>query len=236
MDKVKDFIDSCMDNVVKAYEDLREKKPDDIDLPKLQLWRQVWMREKEKSRRANDIDSRLLLSKKMRIAQASQASHVEAFSSEQPQAREDALVQTEFNSECTFTIGIPKCAISILCKLSSGAYGTVFKCQINGISFLPASVPWCYKEFKGGLKSQLKNFALESSIDLLHPGIVRLIAHTRNIPWMLIFPFFNGGTFGDLVEIVPYPAHFAKVVAIQDNGGKDRPPKNVKTVSNEEQE
>lgn len=91
-DKVKEFIDSCIGNVVKAYKDLREKKPYDIDLAKLQLWRQVWMREKEKSRRADDIDSRFLLSKKMMIAQASQASHAEASSSEQPQAREDALV------------------------------------------------------------------------------------------------------------------------------------------------
>ena len=48
-DKVKEFIDSCIGNVVKSYEDLRDSKPDEIDLAKLQLWREVWMREKEKS-------------------------------------------------------------------------------------------------------------------------------------------------------------------------------------------
>lgn len=232
-DKVKEFIDSCIGNVMKAYEDLRDNKPDGVDLAKLQLWREVWMREKEKSRRADDNDSRFLLSKKMRIAHAA---HAEASSSDRPLAREDALVKTEFNSECTFTIGIPKQAISILSKLGSGSYGTVSKCQIKGISFLPAAIPWCCKEFKGGIKSQLKNFSLESSIDLLHPGIVRPIAHTRSPPWMIIFPYFNGGSLGDLLEIVPYPAHFAKVVAIQDGGGKARPPSNAKTVSNEERE
>lgn len=178
--KVKEFIDSTIGNVVKAYDDLKDNKPEGIDAAKLQLWREVWMREKEKTRRADDIDSRFVLSKKRRLSLAAQAADVS--SSDQPLARDDALAKTEFNSECSFSIGIPKQAISILSKLGSGSYGTVSKCQIKGISFLPESVPWCCKEFKGGVKSQLKNFGIESSIQLLHPGIVRPIAHTRSRP------------------------------------------------------
>ena len=53
---------------------------------------------------------------------------------------------------------------------------------------------------------------------------------------MLVFPYYNGSSLGDLLEIVPYPAHFAKVVAIQEGGGKARPPTKVKIVSEEEQE
>lgn len=233
-DKVKEFIDSTIGNVVKAYDDLKDNKPEGIDAAKLQLWREVWMREKEKTRRADDIDSRFVLSKKRRLSLAAQATDVS--SSDQPLARDDALAKTEFNSECSFSIGIPKQAISVLSKLGSGSYGTVSKCQIKGISFLPESVPWCCKEFKGGIKSQLKNFGIESSIQLLHPGIVRPIAHTRSRPWMLIFPFYNGGSLGDLLEIVPYPAHLARVVAIQEGRGKPLPPKEAKLVSDEERE
>ena len=88
-DKVKEFLDSCIGNVIKAYEDLRDQKPEGIDIAKLQLWREAWINEKEKTRRANDTDSRFQLSKKMRIHHAGQA---EASSSDRPPlAREDVL-------------------------------------------------------------------------------------------------------------------------------------------------
>lgn len=53
---------------------------------------------------------------------------------------------------------------------------------------------------------------------------------------MLIFPFYNGGSLGDVLEIVPYPAHLARVVAIQEGKGKPLPPKEAKLVSDEERE
>ena len=76
-------------------------------------------REKEKSTRADDTDSHFVLSKKMRLAHAR---HAEASSFDRPLAREDAVLKTEFNSECSFTIGIPKQAITILSRLGSGSY------------------------------------------------------------------------------------------------------------------
>ena len=130
-------------------------------------------------------------------------------------------MKIELNSQCTFTIGIPKEAIFIISKLGNCAYGIVSKCQIKKISFLPKSIPWVYKELKGAAKLQLKNFGMEASIDILHLGIVQPIAHTKSQPWLLIYPFFNGGTLGDLLKIVPYPAHLAKIMVIQDNKGKD---------------
>lgn len=69
------------------------------------------------------------------------------------------------------------------------------------------------------IKVQLKNFGLESSIDLLYPGIVRSIAHTRSPPWM-IFSYYNETSLGDIMEIVSYPAHLAKMPAIEYGGGK----------------
>ena len=50
VDKVKEFFDSIIGNVIKAYDDLRDSKPEGIDMAKLQLWREVWVKEKEKSR------------------------------------------------------------------------------------------------------------------------------------------------------------------------------------------
>ena len=131
-------------------------------------------------------------------------------------------------------IGIPKEAITILSPPGRGAYGTVSKCQIKGISFFPESMSWCYKEFKGGIKSQQENFVVELSIDLPHLGIVLSIAHARSRPWMMIFPFFNGGSLGNLLEIVLYLVHFAKIVAIQDARGKDVLPTEIKAIFIEE--
>ena len=87
VDKVKEFFDSIIGNVIKAYDDLRDSKPEGIDMVKLQLWREVWMKEKEKSRQKNDTDSIFQLSKKMRIHQAT---HAEATSSDHPLTRDDA--------------------------------------------------------------------------------------------------------------------------------------------------
>ena len=202
-----------------------------INTAKLKLWRDVWAREKDKTRCANDLDTCFKLSNKKRVFQAA---FVEGCLSCTPLSKEEVLQKIELNSQCTFTIGIPKEAISIICKLGNGAYGIVSKCQIKKIPFLPESIPCVCKEFKGATKSQLNNFGLEVSIDILHPGIVWPIAHTRSWPWLLICPFFNGGTLGDLLEIVPYSANFAKMMAIQDNKGKDQPPKQIKIVSPKE--
>ena len=43
-DKVKEFIDSCIGNVMKAYEDLRENKPTGIDLSKATSFGGRWGR------------------------------------------------------------------------------------------------------------------------------------------------------------------------------------------------
>ena len=31
------------------------------------------------------------------------------------------------------------------------------------------------------------------------------LAHTNRDPWVLLFPFFNGGSLGDVLELVPAP-------------------------------
>ena len=64
---------------------------------------------------------------------------------------------------------------------------------------------------------------------------MRPIAHTRSPPWMLIFPYFNGTSLGDIMEMVPYPAHIAKMLAIQDGNGKVKLPLTPKKMATEEE-
>lgn len=52
---------------------------------------------------------------------------------------------------------------------------------------------------------------------------------------MLIFPYFNGSSLGDIMELVPYPAHIAKMVAIQDGGGKVKLPIATQRTPSEEE-
>lgn len=72
-------------------------------------------------------------------------------------------------------------------------------CALRGSSFLPSHVSYVGKRFKVQCQSQLKNFVLESSVDLMHPGIMQPLAHTRCVPWILIFSHFKGGNLGDLL-------------------------------------
>ena len=73
-------------------------------------------------------------------------------------------------------------------------------------------------------KHQWKGFALEGAIDLNHTGIVRCIAHSKQQPWLQIFPFFNGGTLVDSMETVPCPhGTFTSLVALQEWKGKILP-------------
>ena len=143
--KLKDYIDSWIGNVKKVYDDFKANKSDGIDSAKIKLWRQVWTREKERSRCVVDLDSHFVWSKKMCTLHGTLA---EGSTSEYPLPREDALVKIEFNSFCTFTIQIPQEAITILSKLGSGSYGTISKCQIKGISFLLEYILWFAKSPK----------------------------------------------------------------------------------------
>ena len=214
--KLRHMVDSAAGNMVKCAQDLGQDMPEGVDMAKLEMWRLRWRAEREKSKRANWIDSQYTFSKKMRFEQSKE---VKTLDPAQPEST--YLSTTKYNSQCSYTLGIPVEAITFLEELGSGSYGTVNIVRIEGISFLPSHVSYVGKRFKGQGQSQLKNFGLESSVDLLHPGIVRPLAHTRCVPWILIFPHFKGGNLGDLLEMVPLPqGSFSKLMAKRDRHGK----------------
>ena len=50
-------------------------------------------------------------------------------------------------------------------------------------------------------------------------SIVRCIAFTKESPWITIFPFFNGGSLGDMLLTLPMRhSHFARVIHRLEHG------------------
>ncbi|KAI5059692.1 hypothetical protein GOP47_0026011 [Adiantum capillus-veneris] len=99
------------------------------------------------------------------------------------------------------------------------------------ISFLPSMITFCAKKLKDRPCLLLKSFDCESSIDLIPRGIVQPLAHTFSPPWILIFPFFNGGSLGNLMEILPHPhGSLCTMLAKQVGKGKVVEPVESKTL------
>ena len=56
-------------------------------------------------------------------------------------------------------------------------------------------------------------------MQVLHPSIVRCIAFTKESPWITIFPFFNGGSLGDMLLTLPVQySHFARAIHRLEHG------------------
>lgn len=80
------------------------------------------------------------------------------------------------------------------------------------------------RDFHGDVVDQYHNFALESSIQIFHRGIVWWISQTTKEPWSLIFPHFNGMDLGDMLECVPPPqGSFANVLVAQGEAARRSP-------------
>ena len=41
-------------------------------------------------------------------------------------------------------------------------------------------------------------------MQVMHPSIVRCIAFTKESPWITLFPFYNGGSIGDMMMLAPF--------------------------------
>ena len=56
-------------------------------------------------------------------------------------------------------------------------------------------------------------------MQVLHPSILRCIAFTKESPWITIFPFFNGGSLGDMLLTLPMRhSHFAQAIFCLEHG------------------
>ena len=56
-------------------------------------------------------------------------------------------------------------------------------------------------------------------MQVIHPSIVRCIAFTKEFPWITIFPFFNGGSLGDMLLTLPTQhSHFARAIHCLEHG------------------
>ena len=211
--QVKVFIDSVIGNVAKCAADLRDALPSTVSIATLEHFHKEWKANQIKSKRASMADTQGALSKRARkdLDDAGQAPE-EGLPPSSSQAKvADVhlglhLARTKNNDQASITIGILPNFIRYGQSLGKGSFGEALVCTIDGISYLPAHIQYVAKKFTGSEKSQFKSYSQESSIDLPHRGIVRAIAHTSCEPWVLIFPFFNAGTLGEWMELVPAPA------------------------------
>ena len=205
------FCKSVEGNLPKCGEDLKDDLPLVATKRKLDHFHEQWVYNKTKSKRAKHIDSQDALSKLARkeMDLAAMESAPEEALPEGDAAKQvhlaKHLARTKHNDQASITIGLPPHVISYGKSLGKGAFGIAQQCTVDGVSYLPAHITYVAKKFTGGPRSQYKSWAQEASIDLPHRGIVRSIAHTNTAPWVLLFPFFNGGTLGDFLELVPAP-------------------------------
>ncbi|MCO5568904.1 hypothetical protein L7F22_056235 [Adiantum nelumboides] len=131
------------------------------------------------------------------------------------------LDSTLKNSSCTISIGVEHDAILQLATLGHGQYGECQKVQMKCISFFPSGTFYVAKKYLGPLQIRLKSFEEELSVDLMHNGIVRSIGHTREVPWISIFPYFNGRSICDILLSLPYEkGSYVRVVRKLQGGGR----------------
>ena len=192
-------IRTAIGNMEVVVTDLKESCPPNIDAAKMTFWNLQWREEKAKSKRMKFFDA-VSLPKKVRVSQDT-ASKVAGVPNT---TGSGALVRTFRNAQCTVTVGVPHEALVFGEKIGSGAFGTCKKVTMQGISFFPEHMTFCAKCYKGDSNAQFDSFGAEAGMQKLHPNIVRCIAYTTESPWISIFPFFNGGTLGDLMMLLPW--------------------------------
>lgn len=139
-------------------------------------------------------------------------------------------MRTVYNAQCTHLIGIPHEALVEGTTIGSGAFGEVKEYKVRGVSFLPEHITYCGKLYKKGEAStKFNNFQTEQGMQVLHPSIVRCIAFTKESPWITLFPFFNGGSLGDMLLMVPMRySEFTKAMYRLEQGWKRPPPSDTR--------
>lgn len=203
-----------------AYEDLKESVPPTADLRRLQFWDAAWSEQKGKSKRMKVMDAETL-PKRVRLAQDAAA----ASSAQADTAGTGAILRTVYNAQCTHLIGIPHEALVEGQTIGSGAFGEVKEYKIRGVSFLPEHITYCGKLYKGDGTHKFESFQTEQGMQVLHPSIVRCIAFTKESPWITIFPFYNGGSLGDMLLLLPFRhSEFTRAMFRMDQGWRAPPP------------
>ena len=70
-------------------------------------------------------------------------------------------------------------------------------------------------------KVRFKSFEKEVSVNLMHNGVVCSIAHTHSVPWIAIFPYFNGGSIHLMLMTFSYKqGTYVKLIKKFEGGGR----------------
>ncbi|MCO5547566.1 hypothetical protein L7F22_001017 [Adiantum nelumboides] len=212
---------SIIGNVTKCGTDLRDGLPVGVNFEILKEWDFQWRAQKAKTKHARDMDTQFFFSKKIRAAQAHRAISVEDKEITMQNAPVNYLDSTLINSSYTISIGVEHDAILQLATLGRGAYGECQKVQMKGISFFPRGTFYVAKKYLGPPEIRLKSFEKELSVDLMHNGIVQSIGHAREVPWISIFPYFNGGSISDMLLSLPFEkGSYVRVIRKLQGGGR----------------
>ena len=122
-----------------------------------------------------------MYSKNIRVEQAWRSLPIEERPATMVSTPSSYLDNTLRNVECSFSIGIPFAAIHVIESVGRGSYGECDKVEIEGISFFPRGTFYAAKRYLGLREVRFKSFEKETSVDLMHNGIVCSIGHTRSV-------------------------------------------------------
>ena len=211
---------TILGNLHIAYKDLKESVPSSTNLRTLQLWDKIWEEQKVKSKRMKQLQAESLIN---RVSLTQDAA---ARSSKVPDlSGTGSIMRTVYNAISTHLIGIPHEAMQARAAIGSGDFGEVNEYKVRGISFLPEHITYSGKLYQGEGSRKFDNFQTEQGMQVLHPTIVRCIAFTKESPWITIFPFYNGGSLGDMLLKVPMQySEFKKAMFRLEQGWKKPPP------------
>ena len=129
-EKVREMVHSLIGNMEKCAKDLHEHAPEHVNVDWLSEWDVQWQLQKSKGKRARDIDSQFIISKKIRAEQARRAVPIEDTSLMIGDTPAGYLDKTLHNVECSFSIGIPHQAIQIIETIGRGSFGECRKIEI----------------------------------------------------------------------------------------------------------
>lgn len=214
------IICTILGSVRIAYEDLKESVPSSTNLCMLQLWDKLWEEQKVKSKPMKQLDAEPL-PKRLRITQdvVSQSSGV------QDMSRTWAIMRIVYNAMCAHLICISHEALVVGAARGWRAFGEVKEYKIHGFFFLLEHITYCEKFYKGEGSKKFDIFQAKQGMQVLHPTIVRCIAFTKELPWITIFPFYNGGSLSDMLLKVPMQySEFTKAMFHLDHNWKKPPP------------
>ena len=113
-------------------------------------------------------------------------------------------MHTSLNAKCAHVIGIPHEVLTEGETMGTGSFGICRLYTVKDISFFLEHINYVGKCYKRDTEAKLNNFQTEQGMQLLHPSIVECIGFTKGMPWITIFPYYNGGSIGVTMCQIPH--------------------------------